>query len=99
MNDVTYTRHAETRIQQRAIRKRDIELIQVCGTPVDVDTWLMRKRDVVREIANRKREIQLLERLRNRKVVVRDERVITAFPSRRADQKRALRRGRQKGYL
>lgn len=98
MSDMIFTRHAEMRTQQRGIRKRDIELIQVYGTPVDVDTWLMRKRDVVREIANRKREIQLLERLRNRKVVIRDERVITTYPSRPADQKRALRRGRQKGY-
>lgn len=99
MSELIYTRHAETRTQQRAIRKRDIELIQVYGTPVDIDTWLMRRRDVVREIANRKREIQLLERLKNRKVVIRDERVITAYPSRPADQKLALRRGRQKGYL
>ena len=98
MNDITYTRHAETRTQQRGIRGRDIRLIQDLGTPVDRDTWLMRRRDVIREVANRKREIQTLERLNNRKVVIRDERVITAYPSRPKDQKRALRRGRQKGY-
>lgn len=98
MSDMIYTRHAETRTQQRAIRKGDIRLIQEFGTPVDADTWLMRKRDVVREIANRKREIQLLEGLRNRKVVIRDERLVTAYPSRPGDQKRALRRGREKGY-
>ena len=99
MSDMVYTRHAETRTRQRGIRKRDIELIQVYGTPVDVDTWLMRKRDVVREIANRKRDIQLLERLKNRKVVILEDRVITAYTSRPADQKLALRRGRQKGYF
>lgn len=98
MSELIYTRHAETRAQQRGIRKRDIELIQVYGTPVDVDTWLMRKRDVAREIANRKREIQLLERLKNRKVVIRGKCVVTAYPSRPSDQKRALRRGRRKGY-
>ena len=98
MSDMIYTRHAETRTQQRAIRKEDVRLIQEFGTPVDADTWLMRSRDVAREIENRKREIQFLSRLRNRKVVVHGERVITAYPSRHADQKRALRRGRQRGY-
>ena len=97
MSNMVYTRHAETRTQQRAIRKADIRLIQEFGTPVDADTWLMRSRDVAREIENRKREIRTLSRLRNRKVVIRDERVITAYPSRPADQKRALRCGRQKG--
>ena len=98
MSDLIYTCHAQTRTQQRGIRGRDIRLIQEFGTPVDSDTWVMLSRDVAREIANRKREIQTLERLKNRKVVIRDERVITAYPSRPADQKRALRRGRQKGY-
>ena len=58
----------------------------------------MLNRDVAPEVANRKREIQTLERLKNRKVVINDEHVITAYPSRPTDQKRALRRGKQKGY-
>ena len=99
MSDMIFTRHAETRTQQRAIRNADIRLIQEFGTPVDTDTWLMRSRDVAREIENLKREIRRLSRLRNRKVVIRDKLVVTAYPSRPADQKRALRRGRQKGYL
>lgn len=98
MSDLTFSRHAETRTQQRGIRKDDVRLIQESGTPVDQDTWLMRSRDVAREIEKRKREIRTLSRLRNRKVVIRDERVITAYPSRPSDQKRALQRGRQKGY-
>ena len=98
MSDLIYTRHAEMRTQQRGIRGRDIRMIEEFDTPVDRDTWLMRRRDVAREIANRRREIQTLERLKNRKVVIRNERVITAYPSRPADQKRALRRARQKGY-
>ena len=53
---------------------------------VDNDTWLMRNRDAIRQI-------------KNRKVVIRDDRVVTAYPSRRADQKLALRRGRGKGLV
>ena len=47
----------------------------------------------------RKREIQILSRLVNRKVVIRDERVVTTYPSRPADQKLALRRGRGMGLV
>ena len=97
MIDISYTRHAETRMQQRAIRERDIPLVIELGTQVDDETWILLKRDVAREIDIRKREIQKLERLENRKVVMRGGHVITAYPSRPADQKRTLRLGRQKG--
>ena len=97
MTDIIYTRHAETRMQQRAIRERDIPLVIELGTQVDDETWILLKRDVSREIDIRKREIQKLERLENRKVVMRGGHVITAYPSRPADQKRTLRLGRQKG--
>lgn len=97
MTDIVYTRHAETRMQQRGIREKDIPLIIALGTQVDDETWFMRKQDVAREIDIRKGQIRALERLANRKVVMRGGEVITAYPSRPADQKRTLRRGRQKG--
>ncbi len=99
MSDAICTRHAETRMQQRGIRKKDIRLILAFGTQVDDETWFMRNRDVAREIETRKREIRALSRLVNRKVVIRGGHVITAYPSRPADQKRTLRRGRRKGLL
>ena len=40
MIDISYTRHAETRMQQRAIRERDIPLIIELGTQVDDETWI-----------------------------------------------------------
>ena len=99
MTDGIYTRHGKTRMQQRGIRKKDIRLILAFGTQVDDETWFMRNRDVAREIETRKREIRALSRLVNRKVVIRGGHVITAYPSRPADQKRTLRRGRRKGLL
>ncbi len=99
MTDIIYTRHAKTRMQQRGIRKSDIPIILACGTQVDDETYFMSKRDATREIETRKREIQTLSRLANRKVVIRDGRVITAYPSSPNDQKRTLRRGRQKGLV
>ena len=41
MTDISYTRHAETRMQQRAIRERDIPLIIELGTQVDDETWIL----------------------------------------------------------
>ena len=37
MSNLIYTRHAEIRTQQRAMRKEDIRLIQEFGTPVDAE--------------------------------------------------------------
>lgn len=99
MTNLIYSRHAKTRMQQRGIRKSDIPIILACGTQIDDETWLMCNRDATREIEMRKREIQTLSRLANRKVVIRNGRVITAYPSNSADQKRSLRRGRQKGLV
>ena len=99
MSNLTYSRHARTRMQQRGIRKADIPIILACGTQIDDETYFMRNRDAAREIETRKREIQALSRLVNRKVVIRDGRVITAYPSNSADQKRTLRRGRKKGLV
>ena len=97
MTDLSYTRHAETRMQQRGIRKSDIALILACAAQIDDETWILLNRDVSRQIESRKREIRTLERLANRKIVVREDSVITAYSSRRLDQKRTLRRGRRTG--
>ena len=99
MTDITYSRHAETRMQQRGIRKADIPIILAYGTQIDDETYFMCNRDAAREIETRKREIQALSWLVNCKVVIRDGRVTTAYPSNPADQKRTLRRGRERGLV
>ena len=97
MNDVIATRHGETRMRQRGMRNGDADLILAYGTQIEDGAWLLRERDVRREIEARKREIKALERLENRKVVVSGGCIVTAYPSRPSDLKRALRRGRRKG--
>ena len=96
---IVYTQHAETRMQQRSIREKDIPLIIALGTQVEDETWILLRRDVAREIEIRKREIQKLKRLENCKVVMLGRHVITVYPSRPADQKRTLRRARQNGMV
>ena len=99
MNGIISTCHGQTRMRQRGMKNGDVELILACGTQIADEAWLLRDRDVDRAIDSRKREIQRLERLRNRKVVICDSRVVTAYPSRLADQKRALRRAKRNGFL
>lgn len=84
-------------MRQRGIKRSDADLILAYGTQVDTEAWFLSNRDADREIEARKREIQTLERLRNCKVVVCGTCIVTAYPSRPVDQKRALRRARQKG--
>ena len=76
MTDIPCTHHAESRLQQRGIRKKDILLIIGCGTRIDDETWMMRKKDADREIASRKREIQRLKHLAQ----VRAKRSAERFP-------------------
>ena len=97
MTAIAFSSHAETRMRQRGIRSGDVMLILECGTQIDDETWFMRDRDVRREIERRKREIQTLGRLASKKVVMRGEQIVTAYPSQPQDQKRTLRRGRRTG--
>ncbi len=92
------TRHAETRMSQRGVRREDIGLILLFGTQIAPDAWLMTRADADREIAALKHRIQQFERLqkKNLKVVVEGGTVVTCYPSCTADQRRTLRRGRER---
>ena len=99
MTTIALARHAETRMRHRGIRRSDVSLILECGTEIDDETWLMRNRDVKREIERRRKDIQTLGRLNNRKVVMRGQYVTTVYSSQSEDRKRTLRRGRRKGMV
>lgn len=80
--------HATKRMQQRGLRNQDVELVIRCGTPVNRDGILLRNRDIQREIAARKAEIQALERLKGVKVVVSEEgKIITVLHASSKHQK------------
>jgi hypothetical protein len=97
MTEHATTRHAETRQRQRGLRDADLGLVLATASQVAVDAYLMTDADVAREVAQRKNEIQRLERLRGVKVVVCDDVIVTVVRSRRDDQRRVLRRGRAGG--
>ena len=96
MLDHTVTQHAEARMQQRGLREADLRLVLATATQVAPDAYLLTDADAEREINQRKREIERLERLRNWKVVVAGATVVTCYPSRPKDQRRTLRKGRAK---
>ncbi len=86
-----FSRHGRARARQRGMRESDIALLIECGTPVGEECVFLRQRDVQREIAKRKREIQRLEHLSGRKVVLARDLVITAYKATREHEKRLLR--------
>ena len=99
MEDIVYTRHSETRMRQRGMKNEDVALILACATQVDDETWMLREQDAFHAIEARKREIRMLERLKNRKLVMCGRRVVTVYPYRLSDQKHTLRRGRRMGLV
>lgn len=91
------SRHGEARLNQRGIRQGDVELIGRCGTEVEDGVYLVCQQDAARQIARLKNEIGAIERIAGKKLVLREGRVVTAYPSGRRDTKRALRRARARG--
>ena len=90
--NLSYSNHAVTRIQQRGIRGKDIEMVIKAGTTIDDDSIVLLSRDVDREIKRRKQEIAMLERLRSVRVVLgKDQTVITAYHIQKKIEKSLLR--------
>ena len=96
MKSIICSFHAERRMNQRGIRNSDVDLIRGIGTHLEDDgeSFLLTDKDVSREIAMRKREIQALERLRGCQVVMTGNVVRTAYHTTDKYMKRALKRCR-----
>ena len=92
MENITYSNHAGQRMQQRGIRKQDIDLLLTYGTQIGDASILLSDKDAAREITHRKREIQALERLRGCKVVISEGVVVTCYRAHSRHLKRLLRR-------
>lgn len=81
MHEVRFTQHAEARMRQRGFRNADIGFVLTVATRVAEDAFYLSDKDAAREIEQRRREIQQLERLRGTKVVVVGESLITVYQS------------------
>lgn len=92
LHDHRMTRHAEARIRQRGIRNADLSFVLSAASQIAPDAFLLTDQDAAREIAQRKREIQIIERLKGCKVVVADGTIITSYHARRGNLALSKRR-------
>ena len=95
MTKLKYTKHGDQRINQRGFRRNDVGLIRRCGTLVpdrQAEVYLLRNKDVEREISARKQEIQRLEGMRGSQVVIINNHLVTVLHTSRSHQKFLLRR-------
>ena len=76
---MTYTHHADIRMNQRGLRKKDVELIVEYGSQITDDRIQLRRQDVHAAITRLRRDIQRLEKLRGRVVVCDGREVVTCF--------------------
>ena len=84
-----FSSHARKRMQQRSMSLTDVEMIVSHGTQVR-DGYLLRERDVNKEVSRLKSEIRALERLRNRAVICDRGTVVTVYPAAKRKQKKLL---------
>jgi hypothetical protein len=94
MNMLALTDHAAMRMAQRNIGIKDAELIMLIGTEVN-DGFLVRCKDGV-ELERLLLELLAgIKRVRGKRLVVADGRIVTAYHSSRYDQRRLLRKVRE----
>ncbi|WP_025898762.1 hypothetical protein [Sneathiella glossodoripedis] len=94
MSGLIISNHASTRMQQRGLRRSDLDLIFSCASEMCDGSYFLSRKDVRREINRRKREIQKLERLKGKRIVIANETVVTCYHSQQEDQKQMLRKER-----
>lgn len=90
--NLSFSQHAQTRMRQRGLSERDVEIIVRCGSIVRRGLRLLRGQDIEHEMKQLKRRIQDLERLRNCAVVMEDDRVITCYYLHGEAGRKALKR-------
>lgn len=90
------THHAEIRMNQRSFRPEDVDLILAAGDQIGPDAFMMSREVTDREIARRKREIQRLEHLKGKKIIVSGGMIITAYHTTQREEKRTFRIGRDR---
>jgi hypothetical protein len=96
IGEIRLTKHGSVRKQQRGFKTGDINMIVQCGTMIGDDQVFLSNKDVDREICSLRLKIKKLDRLRNRKVVIKGDSVVTCYPCNPSEIKRLQRRTCQK---
>ena len=95
MNNLAITAHAAVRMAQRGLNLKDSELIVLIGTEVD-DGYLVRSKDYQAVERMMKKLLQRLRRIVGKRLVVAEDRVVTAYHASEACQRKLLRNGHQR---
>ncbi len=90
------TRHLSERMQQRSFKEADIDLIVHCGTYIGDEEVFLSNKDADREIRQLKAQIKRLDRLRNRKIILKNNALVTAYPCEKRELNRIRRLSCQK---
>ena len=90
MSGLNRTRHAILRMSQRAIGLDDIELVESIGTEVE-GGYLVRRKDVQAFEQRLKKLGDWARRLEGKRVVVKDDIVVTAYHAQKGKERRLLR--------
>lgn len=85
------TEHAKTRIRQRGMKERDVEVIMEYGTLTEKGPMITKK-DYAAIEREMKRKLTWLRRLVDKLVITDGADIITVFHTSRAQQRRLLRR-------
>lgn len=96
IEEPTLTRHGTGRLRQRGYRKADLGLVLAVGTPMG-NAVVLTDRDVTQRIAEYRRLINQLERLRGSAVVLAGDRVLSVYRPRRSKLRRLLRHRQGRG--
>jgi hypothetical protein len=90
MTSLTLTHHATVRMAQRGISVTDAELITLIGTEVD-DGYLVRAQDCQQIEAELKKILKRVVRLRGKRLVIANGRIVTVFHASRRQERKSLR--------
>lgn len=88
---VHITSHAAVRSQQRSLRPADLSAVLAQGTLLRDGSVFLSEKDVAAAIASCAEEIRQLQRLRNTRVVLAADRVVTVYKATARTQRRLIR--------
>jgi len=94
MSELTITHHAAVRMAQRGIPVREAELIVLIGTEVE-DGYLVRAKDCQAAEKELKSLLRRIQRLKGKRLVTNDGRIITAYHSNTRQGRHLLRRAHE----
>jgi hypothetical protein len=90
MNGLALTTHAAVRMAQRGVNLKDSDLIVLIGTEVD-DGYLVRSKDYQEVERMLKKLLQRLRRVVGKRLVVAEDRIVTAYHASESCHRKLLR--------